>query len=109
MSRLKGTEAEHQAARYLQSCGFKIIETNYYAKKFGEIDIIALKDEVYHFVEVKSGMGFEPIYNVTPSKLSKLIKSINYYLKVKSLDVAFSVDIITIVDDEIDLIENVTL
>ena len=109
MSRLKGDKAEQKAQAHLKGLGFNIIEKNYYAKKLGEIDIIASKDDVYHFIEVKSGSGFEPIYNVTPSKLHKLIKSVNYYLKVKRLDVAYSIDVVTVSDGEIDLIENVTL
>jgi putative endonuclease len=36
-----------------------IIETNFYAKKLGEIDIIAKKDNIYHFCEVKSANSFE--------------------------------------------------
>ena len=53
----KGKYFEEKAVEYLCSIGCKIIEQNYHAKKLGEIDIIAQKDEVYHFVEVKSGVS----------------------------------------------------
>ena len=49
-----GKYYEAKAIEYLQSNGFKIIEINYFAKKLGEIDIITTKDDIYHFIEVKS-------------------------------------------------------
>lgn len=109
MSRYKGDIAEKKAVEFLKKQKFKIIEQNFYAKNMGEIDIIATKDDIYHFIEVKSGTDFEPIYNVTPSKLKKLIKSINYYLKVKNLDTSYSIDVITIQNEEIELLENITI
>lgn len=104
----KGDIAETKACEYLTSLGFEIIEKNFYAKKLGEIDIIALKENTYHFVEVKSGEGFEPIYNLTPSKLRHIIKSAQYYLKLKGLDEAYCIDVITVQNDEIELLENIT-
>ena len=109
MSRLKGQIAEEKACEYLSSLGFKIIQTNYYARKMGEIDIIASKDEVLHFIEVKSGSGFESIYNITPTKIRKILKSAQYYLKVNKLDVAFSIDAVILQDDTIEFIENITM
>ncbi len=66
-SRHKGAQAEDFACVFLRECGFEILERNFFAR-YGEIDIIALKDNVVHFIEVKSGESFEPIYNITPSK-----------------------------------------
>ena len=109
MSRRKGDIAEQKAVEFLKKDKYNIIERNFYAKNMGEIDIIAKKDGIYHFVEVKSGSNFEPIYNVTPAKLRKLIKSVNYYLKVKKLDTAYSIDVITIQNEEIELLENITI
>ena len=109
MSRYKGDIAEQKAVEFLEKDKFNIIERNFYAKNMGEIDIIAKKDDIYHFIEVKSGSNFDPIYNVSPSKLKKLIKSVLYYLKVKKLDVVYSIDVISIQNDDIELLENVTL
>ena len=89
-----GNYFETKACEYLVTNGFSIIERNYHAKKLGEIDIIALKNDVYHFVEVKSGNDFEAIYNITPQKLYKLYRSIEYYIKTKKLDIAYCVDAI---------------
>ena len=108
MSRHKGDIAEQKAIEFLKKEKFKIIESNFYAKNMGEIDIIAQRDGIYHFIEVKSGYGFEPIYNVTPSKVNKLIKSVNYYLKIKKLDIKYSIDVITVQNEEIELLENIT-
>ncbi|MEA1892504.1 MAG: YraN family protein, partial [Campylobacterota bacterium] len=54
MSRAKGNLAEEKACTFLYSNGFTVVEQNFYSR-FGEIDIIATKDEVLHFIEVKSG------------------------------------------------------
>ena len=76
----------------------------------GEIDIIAMQGEVLHFIEVKSGKAdFDPIYNVTPAKLRKVINSAQYSAKSKNLDISFSIDALIIRGDEVEFIENVTL
>ena len=64
-SRIKGNIAEEKACSFLYDNGFIIIEQNFYSR-FGEIDIIAVKNEVLHFVEVKSGSDYElAIQNIT--------------------------------------------
>ena len=105
-----GDESESLATRFLEQEGFVILERNYFARKLGEVDIIAQKDEVLHFIEVKSGRAdFDPIYNITPAKLRKVINSSHYYMKSKKLDMAFSIDALIIRYDEVEFIENVTL
>lgn len=105
----KGQYFEQKAITYFKENSFTIIETNYHAKKMGEIDIIAFKNDTYHFIEVKSGESFEAVYNITPSKLSKLCKSIDYYLKEKNLDVAYCIDAIIFYGEELEYLENITL
>ena len=46
-----GNKAEAAVAKFLHQCGYKIVERNF-ACKFGEIDIIAEKDEYLVFVAV---------------------------------------------------------
>jgi putative endonuclease len=105
-----GDQSESLATDFLEREGFVIIERNYYAGKLGEIDIIATKEDILHFIEVKSSYGdFDPIYNITPSKLKKVINSAHYYLKHKGLDIAFSIDALLIRKGEVELIENITL
>ena len=108
-TKLKGDYFENKAIEFLISNGFILVERNFYAKKIGEIDIIAKKDDIYHFVEVKSGDSFEAVYNITPSKVSKLIRSIDYYLQSKKLDVAYSLDAIIFAGEQLQYLENITL
>ncbi len=109
MSRSKGNYFEDKAVDFLSSSGYQIIDRNFYAKKLGEIDIISLKDDIYHFVEVKSGDSFEAVYNITPNKLHKLLRSVEYYIKVKNLDVAYCIDAIIFAGEELEYLENITL
>ena len=109
MSRAKGNIAEERACAFLEENGFSIIERNFYSR-FGEIDIIAYKDEVMHFVEVKSGEDYElAIQNITPSKLSKFIKTIHVYMKKHTLDVDFVLDVVIVTPKNIEIVENITL
>ncbi len=105
-----GNEAEDLATRFLQEAGYRIVERNYYARKLGEIDIVAMKEGVLHFVEVKSAArDFDPVYNLTPTKLRRVINSAHYYLKEKRLDLPFCIDALIIRRGEVELIENITL
>ena len=105
-----GNESEELAARYLEDAGYVIVERNFYARKLGEIDIIAQKGAELHFIEVKSGRAdFDPIYNMTPAKIRKVINSAWYYLKSKNLDTVFSIDALIIRKGSVELIENITL
>jgi len=110
LPKIFGDQAETLAVAFLEQEGFTIIKRNYFARKLGEIDIIAQKDEVLHFIEVKGGQAdFEPIYNITPSKLRKVINSSQYYMKTMHLDEAFCIDALIVRHDEVEFIENVTL
>jgi len=106
----KGSQNEKIAISFIENLGFEIVEKNYYAKKLGEIDIIAINNGVWHFIEVKSSQAdFDPIYNLTPTKLKRVINSTHYYLKKKKLDVVFCIDLIIIRDGEVEFLENITL
>lgn len=48
-----GMFGEQIAVQYLKKKGFSVVCRNY-RKKWGELDIVAKKDNVLHFVEVKS-------------------------------------------------------
>ena len=109
MSRAKGDYAEERGCEYLTSLGFSIIERNFYSR-FGEIDIIAIKEDVLHFVEVKSGEDYElAVQNITPTKLSRLFKTGDVYLKKKALNVSYCYDALLVMPTEIELLENISL
>jgi putative endonuclease len=52
-TRETGQIGENIACKWLESHGFLVVQRNY-LKKWGELDIIATKDKILHFVEVKS-------------------------------------------------------
>lgn len=78
----KGVAGEDYAAAELEKLGYKIVCRNFHSR-FGEVDIIAEKDEIIAFVEVKArkadGMvtGFEA---VTAAKQRKIIATALWYL-----------------------------
>ncbi|HHO42527.1 MAG TPA: YraN family protein [Epsilonproteobacteria bacterium] len=105
-----GDANEGLATRYLETHGFSIVERNYYARKLGEIDIIASKAGVLHFIEVKSGdTNYDPIYNFTPSKIRKVINSAQYFLKERKLNLPLCIDALVVRKGKVELIENITL
>ena len=100
-----GKIGEETACKFLMKHGYQIILRNYW-KKWGEIDIIAKKDRVIHFVEVKTvsrdlafvlnkdfvscetkkGVkhetldSYRPEDNIHPWKLKRLSRAIQTYL-----------------------------
>lgn len=74
-------KGEGLAAAYLAKHGYKIIERNF-RKGYGEIDIIAIKDNTLIFVEVKTRTSFEfgePLESITYSKLKTLVNTARFY------------------------------
>ena len=87
-----GETGENIAVRFLMKHGFSIIERNY-TKKWGEIDIIAEKENKLYFVEVKSVSrnldkmnvkhetdGYKAEDNMHPWKLKRIAKTVQTYL-----------------------------
>ena len=109
MSRSKGNLAEDKASEYLLSLGFSIVERNFYTR-FGEVDIIASKEDVLHFIEVKSALEYESaVQNITPSKIKKLLKTVDVYLKKNALQGDYTLDAVIVTPREIEFLENITL
>ena len=81
-TKITGNEGENKAAHYLEEQGYSIIERNFRTKG-GEIDIIALKDSVVVFVEVKSlpNGGPELLQSeLNRRKLQRIVKSSKCFL-----------------------------
>lgn len=108
MSREKGREYENRACEFLLGSGFEIVERNFYSR-FGEIDIIAYKEGVIHFIEVKGSERYESIYALTPKKLQKIIHTIDFYLCKNSITASYCIDAIAFRGEEIVYIPNITL
>lgn len=103
-----GKTQEQKAENFLVQKGFEILAKNYHCK-FGEIDIIAQKNEVLHFIEVKAtSKNYDPIQRITPTKMQKIIKTINHYLYKNNTDFPYQIDACIIKKDEFELIENIS-
>lgn len=90
-----GKVGEEVVAKFLVQNGFEIRDRNY-SKKWGELDIVAVKDKKLHFVEVKTvswdsmgeGSGerinqYRPEDNMHPQKLKRLARIVETYLAQK--------------------------
>lgn len=109
MSRSKGNIAEMRACKYIFEEGYSIVEQNFYSR-FGEIDIIAIKEGVLHFIEVKSALEYElAIQNITRTKLSKLIKTAEVYMKKNALMIDFMIDALIVTPQKVWHLENITI
>lgn len=75
-----GQQGESVVAQHLENEGYKIIARNY-RQRCGEIDLIATRDEVLCFVEVKtrSTEYFPTPLVVTKSKQLKIIRTARNY------------------------------
>src|SRR4051812_46128078 len=78
-----GQKAERAASVYLEMRGYKILEQNWRRPRC-EIDIVALKDGILHFVEVKYRKNYEQgggLDAITASKLKQLQRSAWMYVE----------------------------
>ena len=89
-----GKIGENITKQFLMKQGFLILEQNYRIRQ-GELDIIAEKDKVFHFVEVKSvkvrdcnhldTLVISPEDNLTFQKWSKVLIAVESYLRHKNV------------------------
>jgi len=107
-----GFSGEQAVAEYLKNKDFKILVQNF-STKLGEVDLIAQKDELIVFVEVKTRQrAYFPISNVvTFTKQQKITKTAKLFiLKNNIIDKVCRFDVATVVlgNDEynIEYIEN---
>ena len=107
MSLKEGRAAEEKASLYLQKLNYKILTCNFYSK-FGEIDIIAQKDGVIHFCEVKFSVKYDPLLRINPGKIAKIIKTINYYFLIHPSEQEYQIDAILVTPQGIEIIKNIT-
>ena len=100
-----GALGENMACRFLVKQGFKILDRNY-SKKWGEIDIVAEKDKVLRFIEVKTVVSvvsyetdrYRPEENVHYQKLKRLSRVIQTYLLDKnvSYETGWQIDVLAV-------------
>jgi len=96
-----GLEAEDTAVKYLKNIGYTIVEQNFHSR-FGEVDIIAQQDDVLHFFEVKYSKDYDALTRITPKKLQRIIKTIDYYMYKKNVDIDYQIDALIVNDNLIE-------
>jgi len=90
-----GNIGEDFCVKHLVKHGYIVLDRNY-LKKWGEIDIVAKKDGIIHFVEVKTKElksfmwnnleSYDPEENVHPWKLKRISRAVQTYLIEKDVD-----------------------
>lgn len=113
-----GEIGENLACEYLQKNGYKILDRNY-SRKWGELDIVARKGNIIHFVEVKSvsrhlggdtnntnnsvthvtgNDSYRAEDNMHPWKLKRLGRAVQSYLLEKDIsdDLDWQFDVVTV-------------
>ncbi len=103
-----GLQAEEKSNKYLKSKGFKILDRNFRHKR-AEIDIIAIKENVLIFVEVKARSKIK--YGRPESFVSETKKKLffeaaeEYILKIDwTQNIRFDIISITKIEKNIELI-----
>ena len=85
-----------------------IVERNFYSR-FGEIDIIASREDLLHFIEVKSAENYElAVQNVTPKKIQRILRTVDVYMKKKCIDASYCIDVAIVTPESIEFLENIT-
>ncbi|MBQ0023022.1 MAG: YraN family protein [Prevotellaceae bacterium] len=96
-----GINGEELAALYLQQNGFIILDHNWNLHYGCELDIVARKDNVIHFVEVKTRSSDKygaPQQAINKKKLANIHKAVREYrYKYFLTNLEFSIDSIAIV------------
>ncbi len=106
-TKIVGSLGEDIACTYLVRKGFKILERNYRCA-IGEIDIVAMKDQVVHIVEVKalscsslatSHREYRPEEQVHPAKLRKLVRLAEMYVMTHKGTYEYQIDALGVLID----------
>ena len=103
-----GRKGENRAVKFLKNSGYRILERGY-KNPFGEVDIIATKNDVIAFIEVKTRLNENygaPSEAVDRKRREKYKKAAEYYFYGKQIEVTVRFDIIEIVCGKINHIEN---
>lgn len=112
-----GKYGENLAKDFLIKQGYEIIETNFHYSKMAEIDIIAKKDNVIHFVEVKTRTSNSfgvPLEAIGKKKLESIYHAGLFYIQKNKNYKKFQIDAVGIVLDknknpDITFLENIEM
>ncbi|PIR43622.1 YraN family protein [candidate division WWE3 bacterium CG10_big_fil_rev_8_21_14_0_10_32_10] len=109
LSKIFGDIGENKVTEYCEiTKKYKILNKNYKCKNYGEIDIVAKKDDFIIFIEVKSRKNskYMEIYEVIDKrKKEALLRAAKFYIIKKNLgEYSYRIDLATY-DKEKDKIE----
>lgn len=94
-----GSYGENLAKKFLAQKGFEIVASNW-RTRWGEIDIVASRDDVLHFVEVKTRFGENhgaPHEAVNRFKCQQILGAAKLYLAEKQpTQSSFQIDVVGI-------------
>lgn len=87
MSKQHGYAAENFVAQHLEQEGYTLLAKNYISR-YGEIDLVALKNETLLFIEVKQRTKkyFDLSELITTSKQRKIVATAKYFLLNNAYD-----------------------
>lgn len=103
-----GRKGEKLAVKYLKRGGYKILKRNY-VNPFGEVDIIAQKEDTVAFIEVKTRLSDvfgAPSEAVNYSRKQRYISAAKYFFYERAINCTVRFDIIEIFKGTINHIEN---
>ena len=106
---ISGHDAEKLAATYLKNKGFKVTELNW-KTRLCEIDIVAKKDKIIWFVEVKSrkdslqGYGYE---DVTGKELRRVRFSAEVWVAENKWDGDYRLAVVSVDGAEVTLYDDI--
>ena len=124
-----GRAGENIVADFLARNGFSVIERNY-RKRLGEIDIVAMKERILHFVEVKTvsrennviretdeWSEFDPEDNVHAKKRRRMKRIVEIYLDDRNVshETWYQIDVASVYFNEktgksdVDFLEDVVI
>ena len=109
-----GNYGETLAKNYLIDNGYEIVDTNIHFSKLCELDIIAKRDKVFHFVEVKTRKNDKlgsPLEAVTKTKYNNIKTGAYLYLQQNNIKFnKIQIDVIGVVlepEIKIEHLENI--
>ncbi len=99
-----GLEAEEASCRWLTGKGYRILDRNW-RRPWGELDIVADRDRIVSFVEVKASArklaGFDPFLRADARKMHKVKRTAQTWLASHRYgpDTEWQMDIISVIMD----------
>ena len=110
-NKILGRKGEELTCRYLKKRGYRILHRNY-VTPFGEADIVALKEGMYCFVEVKTresdAFGL-PVEAVTARKQERYRKIALYFCSCLREEVPCRFDVSSVYEGGLDYFEGAFL